>query len=114
VKLSESAEATAEKEDKTMAAISTAALSAEQAASLLSQLPDWKIEEGELVRTFKFDDFVAALGFVNRVGALAEAAGHHPDIDIRYNRVRLALITHDAGGLTAKDFDLATQAGKAV
>ena len=49
----------------------------------------------------------ASLAFVNQVGQLAEAAGHHPDIDIRYNRVRLALVTHDAGGLTAKDFDLA-------
>jgi 4a-hydroxytetrahydrobiopterin dehydratase len=48
--------------------------------------------------------------FVNRVGELAEQAGHHPDIDIRYNRVRLALTTHDAGGLTQKDFDLAAQA----
>jgi 4a-hydroxytetrahydrobiopterin dehydratase len=46
---------------------------------------------------------------VNRVGELAEQAGHHPDIDIRYNRVRLALISHDAGGLTEKDFDLAVQ-----
>ena len=97
-----------------MAALSTAALSAEQAAGLLAQLPDWKIEAGELVRTFSFDDFVASLGFVNWVGALAEAAGHHPDIDIRYNRVRLALVTHDAGGLTVKDFELAAKAGKAV
>ena len=67
----------------------------------------WRVEGGELVRTFSFPDFVAALRFVNQVGDLAEAAGHHPDIDIRYNRVRLALVTHDAGGLTTKDFDLA-------
>src|SRR5258708_3827097 len=52
------------------------------------------------------------LGFVNRVGEVAEAAGHHPDIDIRYNKVRLALVTHDAGGLTPKDFALASQADK--
>jgi 4a-hydroxytetrahydrobiopterin dehydratase len=91
-----------------------AALSVEQAASLLATLPDWKIDNGELVRTFKFEDFVTALGFVNRVAALAEKAGHHPDIDIRYNKVRLALVTHDAGGLTSKDFELATQADKAV
>jgi 4a-hydroxytetrahydrobiopterin dehydratase len=51
---------------------------------------------------------------VNRVGKLAEAAGHHPDIDIRYNKVRLALVTHDEGGLTNKDFDLAGHADKAV
>ncbi len=88
------------------------ALSAEDARQKLGALPDWKIVLGELVRTFQFKDFRAALGFVNQVGELAEAAGHHPDIDIRYNRVRLALTTHDAGGLTAKDFDLATLAGK--
>jgi 4a-hydroxytetrahydrobiopterin dehydratase len=91
-----------------------AALSAEQAASMLTTLPEWEIKSGELVRTYKFADFVAALGFVNRVGQLAEKAGHHPDIDIRYNKVRLALVTHDAGGLTSKDFDLAAQADKAV
>ena len=76
-------------------------------SSRLKSLPDWKIESGELTRTFTFKDFVGSLAFVNAVASLAEKAGHHPDIDIRYNRVRLALVTHDAGGLTAKDFDLA-------
>ena len=90
------------------------ALSAEQAASLLAGLPEWQISAGELVRTYKFEDFLAALAFVNRVAALAEKADHHPDIDIRYNKVRLALVTHDAGGLTAKDFDLAAQTDRAV
>jgi len=90
------------------------ALSLEQAKSKLASLPGWEISAGELVRTYKFADFVAALGFVNRVGQLAEKAGHHPDIDIRYNKVRLALVTHDAGGLTSKDFDLAAQADQAV
>jgi len=85
-------------------------LSPEAAQSRLAQLPGWQIESGELVRTFQFKDFVAALRFVNHVGDLAEQAGHHPDIDIRYNRVRLSLATHDAGGLTEKDFHLATQA----
>ena len=84
-------------------------LSLAEAQSRLARLPGWQIEAGELVRTFQFKDFVAALEFVNRVGELAEAAGHHPDIDIRYNRVRLALVTHDAGGLTTKDFDLAAK-----
>jgi len=84
-------------------------LSPDAAQSRLAQLPGWQIESGELVRTFEFKDFAAALRFVNRVGELAEKAGHHPDIDIRYNRVRLALVSHDAGGLTGKDFDLATQ-----
>jgi 4a-hydroxytetrahydrobiopterin dehydratase len=85
-------------------------LSPQAAQARLSQLPGWQIESGELVRTFEFKDFVAALAFVNRVGKAAEAAAHHPDIDIRYNRVRLALVSHDAGGITEKDFDLAAQA----
>ena len=84
------------------------ALTAQEIASRLAALTGWQIEEGELTRTFSFKDFLAALAFVNRVGEQAEKAGHHPDIDIRYNRVRLGLVTHDAGGLTAKDFDLAT------
>lgn len=82
------------------------------ARSRLAGLPGWHIELGELVRTFEFKDFVAALAFVNRVGQAAEQAGHHPDIDIRYSRVRLALVTHSAGGLTEMDFDLAAQIQK--
>lgn len=88
------------------------AISPEQADSRLAALPGWKIEDGELVRTFKFEDFRQSLAFVNEVGKLAEAAGHHPDIDIRYSTVRLALVTHDAGGLTTKDFELAGQITK--
>ena len=86
------------------------ALTLEEAQNRLAGLPEWCIESGELTRTFVFKDFVAALGFVNRIGQAAEAAGHHPDIDIRYNKVRLNLVTHDAGGLTGKDFDLASKA----
>jgi len=89
-------------------------LTAAQTASLLATVPGWQIEGGELVRNFKFEDFLAAMRFVNKVAELAEKAAHHPDIDIRYNKVRLALVTHDAGGLTQKDFDLAGQAGKAA
>ncbi len=73
----------------------------------VSSLPDWTEQQGEIVRRLEFPDFVTAMGFVNSVAAKAEAAGHHPDIDIRYNRVRLALVSHDAGGLTQRDFDLA-------
>ena len=85
-------------------------LPAEEARTRLSNLPGWQIESGELVRTFQFKDFLGSLHFVNQLADAAEKAGHHPDIDIRYNRVRLALVTHDAGGLTAKDFDLAAKA----
>ena len=87
-------------------------LSANEARSRLGTLPGWQIESGELIKTFQFPGFSAALHFVNQVGDAAEKAGHHPDIDIRYNKVRLALVTHDAGGLTAKDFDLAAQTEK--
>jgi len=85
-------------------------LTPQEAQNRLATLPHWCIESGELTRTFAFKDFVAALAFVNRVGEAAEAASHHPDIDIRYNKVRLNLVTHDAGGLTTKDFDLAAVA----
>jgi 4a-hydroxytetrahydrobiopterin dehydratase len=83
-------------------------ISAEAAERRLASLPGWGIENGELVKTFNFKDFRESLAFVNRVGETAESAGHHPDIDIRYNRVRLSLVSHDAGGLTEKDFDLAS------
>lgn len=78
----------------------------------LRSVPAWQVRAGELTRTFTHEDFRAALAFVNKVGDLAENAGHHPDIDIRYNKVRLGLVTHDAGGLTAKDFDLAAEIDK--
>jgi 4a-hydroxytetrahydrobiopterin dehydratase len=84
-----------------------AALNEQEQRERLAKLTGWQIEGGELVKTFSFKDFRQALGFVNRVGEAAETAGHHPDIDIRYSRVRLALVTHDAGGLTDKDFELA-------
>lgn len=76
-------------------------------ASKLESMPKWKLESGELVRRSDFPNFVEAMQFVNSVAELAEGAGHHPDIDIRYNKVRLALVSHDAGGLTERDFDLA-------
>jgi 4a-hydroxytetrahydrobiopterin dehydratase len=74
--------------------------------SLLS-LPRWKIEGKEIVRSYEFPDFVAAMMFVNQVAEKAEQAGHHPDIDIRYNKVRLALVSHDKGGLTKRDMAMA-------
>ena len=85
-----------------------AVLSAEVIQERLKSLPNWTLADGMIVREATFQDFVAAIAFVNRVAAEAEAAGHHPDIDIRYNLVRLGLVSHDAGGLTQKDFGLAT------
>jgi 4a-hydroxytetrahydrobiopterin dehydratase len=81
----------------------------QQLQAALTKLPQWKLEAGTLIRDWVFKDFVAAMAFVNHVAELAEAANHHPDIDIRYNRVRLALVTHDAGGITAKDAEMAAK-----
>jgi 4a-hydroxytetrahydrobiopterin dehydratase len=78
----------------------------------LASLPEWKLERGELVRTLTFNDFLQAMKFVNHVAELADMAGHHPDIDIRYNKVRLALVTHDAGGITQSDISLAQDIDK--
>lgn len=75
----------------------------------LAQLPGWERHGREIRRTFTFGDFKGALAFVNRVAALAEGMDHHPDIDIRYSRVTLGLTTHDAGGLTERDFELAAR-----
>lgn len=75
----------------------------------LSALPQWKRAGQVIARTYEFADFVTAMKFVNAVASLAEQAQHHPDIDVRWNKVTLALTTHDAGGLTEKDFALASQ-----
>ena len=75
--------------------------------SALTKVPDWKRTGPVIARTFQFKDFPAAIRFVNQVAKLAEQAWHHPDIDIRWNKVTLALTTHDQGGLTGKDFALA-------
>ena len=75
----------------------------------LSAIPQWQ-RNGEIIsRTFAFKDFPGAMDFVNAVAELAGQAQHHPDVDIRWNKVTLALTTHDAGGLTEKDFALARQ-----
>lgn len=76
----------------------------------LADVPDWSELEGEIQRTYQFADFAEAMRFVNRVADEAERTQHHPDILIRYNKVTLTLSTHDAGGITYKDFDLARSA----
>jgi 4a-hydroxytetrahydrobiopterin dehydratase len=75
----------------------------------LASLPGWTLENGEITRTVELPGFPAALLFVNAVGHLAEAADHHPDILIKWNKVKLSLVTHDADGLTEMDFALAAQ-----
>ncbi|MGB3200999.1 MAG: 4a-hydroxytetrahydrobiopterin dehydratase [Nodosilinea sp.] len=73
----------------------------------LSHLPDWSLDGKTITCTRTFDDFVAAIDFVNQLVEPAEAAGHHPDLSISYNRVVISLSSHDAGGLTEKDFAMA-------
>ena len=73
----------------------------------IATIPEWTQEGQTLTRTFKFSNFVEAIEFVNQLVEPAEAAGHHPDIAISYNRGTISLTTHDAGGLTQMDFDLA-------
>ena len=84
-------------------------LSEAQIAENLNGVSGWELKGEEITRAYKFKDFAEALAFVNKVAGLAEQADHHPDIDIRYNKVRLTLSTHSAGGLTEKDFTLAKQ-----
>ena len=74
-----------------------------------SQLSGWTIEGKQLRSTRLFKDFIEAIAFVNKLVAPSEAAGHHPDIEISYNKVTVNLTTHDAGGLTEKDFALAQE-----
>ncbi|MEG4353544.1 4a-hydroxytetrahydrobiopterin dehydratase [Microcoleus sp. LAD1_D5] len=74
-----------------------------------SQLSGWTIEGKQLRSTRLFKDFIEAIVFVNKLVAPSEAAGHHPDIEISYNKVTVNLTTHDAGGLTEKDFALAQE-----
>ena len=85
------------------------ALTNAEIQQFLAREPAWKMTNGKLVRDWQFPDFVEAMRFVNRVADVAEEAGHHPDIDIRYNRVQLGLITHDAGGITEKDAQMAAR-----
>jgi 4a-hydroxytetrahydrobiopterin dehydratase len=75
--------------------------------SRASVLSGWTLDGAKLQITRKFKDFIAAIEFVNKLVEPAESAGHHPDIEISYNKVKITLTTHDAGGLTANDFDLA-------
>jgi 4a-hydroxytetrahydrobiopterin dehydratase len=84
-------------------------LNAAELQTALQARNSWTIEDDLLTRIFQFKNFVAAIAFVNRVAEFAEGAAHHPDIDIRYNRVRIGLTTHDDGGISEKDITLAAQ-----
>lgn len=83
------------------------ALSTKEIEALLKEHPLWTLVDGKIVRDLTFPNFADAMVFVNRVAVIAEAADHHPDFDIRYNKVRLGLISHDAGGITKRDAKMA-------
>jgi 4a-hydroxytetrahydrobiopterin dehydratase len=85
-------------------------LSAEELNQRVEHLPHWKIvEQKKLARTFRFADFQKALDFVNKIGAVAEKQGHHPDLNLSWGKVDVETSTHDAGGLTEQDFLLASK-----
>lgn len=84
-------------------------MSREEAEEMALQVPGWELEENRLIRRFRFKDFREAMVFVNRVADLAESEGHHPDIYISWNRVRLELTTHAIKGLSENDFIIASK-----
>jgi 4a-hydroxytetrahydrobiopterin dehydratase len=85
----------------------TMTLNETQINQKIQSLPGWTVEDKAISRTFKFKNFVEAIDFVNKLVEPAESAGHHPDIAISYNQVVISLTSHDAGGITQQDFDLA-------
>jgi len=87
-------------------------LSREGIEAALTDLEGWAYEDGELVRTFRFHDFAGSVEFVERLAEVAEGMGHHPDVDIRYNKVVVHLVTHDAGGVTPADLGVAEALGR--
>ncbi len=82
-------------------------IKADQLKIRLKKVPEWELEKNHIERTFEFDDFSESIDFVDAVAEVSEEEEHHPDIDIRYNKVRLILSTHSKGGLTDLDFALA-------
>lgn len=75
----------------------------------LAQLDGWKVENGWLVKKFRFKQFMDGIGFVNQVAAIAEEMDHHPDVYIRFGLITVSLMTHEAGGITERDFTQATR-----
>lgn len=73
----------------------------------IASMHGWTVEEGKLRKDYSFDDFEGALAFVNEVGRIAEEANHHPEIRFTYGKATIELVTHDASGITEKDFALA-------
>lgn len=78
------------------------------------KVPEWEIDGDNISRTFEFDEFMEAIDFVNSVAEIAEEAQHHPDIDVKFTTVTLTLTTHDLGGLTKADFEVAARVDNLV
>lgn len=85
-------------------------LSEADIAQRLKERKEWQKKDGQIQRVFQFPGFMDSISFVNRVAAHAESVDHHPDILVLYNRVTLSISTHDAKGITQKDFDFARMA----
>jgi 4a-hydroxytetrahydrobiopterin dehydratase len=83
-------------------------LNQEQIGAALAELQGWGFDGQALTKTFRLNDFAHAVDFVERLAEIAEERQHHPDIDIRYNKVTLHCVTHSAGGVTHRDVELAT------
>ena len=89
-------------------------LEPEAVQRLLGEVPDWRLDGNTIARTFQFENFSGAVDFVTKVAGEAESMDHRPDIDIRWNKVKLTLATHSAGGLTDIDFTLARRIDRLV
>jgi 4a-hydroxytetrahydrobiopterin dehydratase len=85
-------------------------LSADQVQEHLQKLPGWRLEDNTLRKTYRFPSFIKSMEFVNQLAEMAESVQHHPDIDIRYDKVSLGLSTHDASGITTSDIEMAASA----
>ena len=89
-------------------------LSAAEIDQALHSLPGWKRQGDSIARVFQFGNFLEAMEFVNRIAVVAEAANHHPDIVINYNKVTLSLVSHDSGGITQRDIRMAGKINEVV
>ncbi|HYV76025.1 MAG TPA: 4a-hydroxytetrahydrobiopterin dehydratase [Candidatus Binatia bacterium] len=94
--------------------MSSSILNLSEITEALNNLPGWTARDKSIERVFQFKDFAGAMEFVNRIAAAAEAANHHPDILINYNRVTLTLTSHDAGGVTQRDIRMAGKINQVV
>jgi 4a-hydroxytetrahydrobiopterin dehydratase len=82
-------------------------LSTKEVTKKLESLPGWSLRKPKIIRTFSFEEFIDGIDFVQKVSIIAQKANHHPDINIRFNKVTMSLTSHDSGGITSKDVTMA-------